>query len=64
MKMFKVTIQCRTPWMDNLRFLEWVIMAYNPTEAIEKIKDKFDLDGVIIYNEEAQEVEYIVLNTF
>jgi hypothetical protein len=64
MKLFKVIIQCRTPWMDNLRFLEWAIMADSPTEAIEKIKDKFDLDGVIIYNEKAEEVEYLVLNTF
>lgn len=64
MKLFKVIIQCRTPWMDNTKFLEWAIIADNPTEAIEKIKDNFDLSNVIIYNEKAEEAEYLVLNTF
>jgi hypothetical protein len=62
--MFKVSIWCKKEWMPLPKELAWAIIANDPEDAIEKIKDKFDLDGVIIYNEKAEEVEYLVLNTF
>lgn len=64
MKMFKVSIWCKKEWMPEPKELAWVIIANDSNDAIQKIKDEFDLSGVIIHKEEAEEIKYAVLNTF
>lgn len=64
MKLFKVSIWCRKEWMPLPRELAWAIIANGPEDAIRKVRDQFDFDGVIIHKEEAEEIKYAVLNTF
>lgn len=64
MKMFKVSIWCKKEWMPLPKELAWAIVANDHEDAIQKVKDQFDLGGVIIHKEEAEEIKYAVLNTF
>ena len=61
MKLFRVTISCQKDKWDRPMNLHWAIIGENSNDAIQKIKDKFDLTGVDIVDEYAIEVEYISL---
>ena len=64
MKLYKVTIECKELDWDRPMKLHWAIMGETPEQAIQNIKNEFDMTDVIIINEYAIEIKYAVLNSF
>ena len=52
-KLYKVTIECQKEWMSEPVKLRWACNANSCVEAIQFIKEQYDLGGVEIVSESA-----------